>query len=327
MSSTSTHPVSRIRLSGTSAAAVAVVTAVISALVATGCSSSPGGMMSMGGTGGMTGGPGTGGAAPITSCTPGVMQLNGTLQGRYGSLDSQAIDNSPIGHHEYYLQVNQWNTAAAGTQTMTYGNGSYFTMTVQTASAATTGGPTGFPSLFTGANSNHATSDSNLPKLVSALTYVPTSWTWNDAGTLADTANNSYDAVYDVWFSTSAAGDPTASAPSGGFLMVWFHRPQDAQPIGSVMYSGVTIPNVSGTWNIWIGPNNGKPVISYVRTADALSLSFDLNDFIKDAVSNRIYNGAPPIQSSWYLSNIFSGFEIWRGGVNLQSTSFCAIVN
>jgi hypothetical protein len=28
-----------------------------------------------------------------------------------------------------------------------------------------------------------------------------------------------------------------------------------------------------------------------------------------------------------YLTNIFSGFEIWTGGVGLETTSFCAGVN
>ena len=48
-----------------------------------------------------------------------------------------------------------------------------------------------------------------------------------------------------------------------------------------------------------------------------------LNEFIKDAVANR----PNTILSTWYLTNIFTGFEIWRGGVNLESTSFCAVVN
>jgi hypothetical protein len=33
------------------------------------------------------------------------------------------------------------------------------------------------------------------------------------------------------------------------------------------------------------------------------------------------------MNANWYLTNIFTGFEIWKGGVNLESTSFCAEVN
>jgi hypothetical protein len=245
------------------------------------------------------------------------MTVSGTLMGRYGTLAFTAGQS-------YFMQVNQWNTAAAGTQTVAYGGDFFLKMTQQTASAAVNGSPTGFPSIFIGANSRHMTMNSNLPKAVTALTTVPTTWNWNDNGTLADTTNNSYNATYDVWFSTSSAGEPTASGPSGGYLMVWLHKPADAQPIGgSPMFKAVTIPNVSGTWDVWIGPNGTRPCISYVRTQDTLSLSFDLNEFIKDAVANR----PNTIQSGWYLTNIFTGFEIWRGGMNLESTSFCAVVN
>ena len=105
--------------------------------------------------------------------------------------------------------------------------------------------------------------------------------------------------------------------------MVWYHKPADAQPIGSAMKKGITIPGVPGTWDVWIGLNGTHPCISYVATQTTLSLSYDLNLFIQDAVKNQ----PNTIQSSWYLTNIFTGFEIWRGGVNLESTSFCAHVN
>jgi hypothetical protein len=278
---------------------------------ATGGSSGSGGNAGHAGSSG-TGGSGTGGHSG-TTCTPASLTMTGVLNGRYGSMlfDSDS----------YFMQVNEWNSSAS--QVMSYGGDYLFKMTTQMASTATNGGPTGFPSVFIGANSRHTTSNSNLPKAVSALTTVPTSWTWNDHGTLADDTANSYNATYDVWFSTIAAGEPTASGPSGGFLMVWYHKPADAQPIGSAMKKGITIAGVPGTWDVWIGLNGTHPCISYVSTQATLSLSYDLNLFIQDAVKNQ----PNTIQSSWYLTNIFTGFEIWRGGVNLESTSFCAQVN
>jgi hypothetical protein len=53
------------------------------------------------------------------------------------------------------------------------------------------------------------------------------------------------------------------------------------------------------------------------------SMSFDLNAFIRDAVENR----PGTLTDVMYLTNIFTGFEIWSGGVGLQTTSFCAGVN
>jgi hypothetical protein len=289
---------------------------------ASGGSSGSGGSTGTGGastTGGSSGAGGraTGGAAGSgqsgTTCTPASLTMTGALNGRYGAM---FFDNNT-----YYMQVNEWNSS--GTQVMSYGGDYLFKMTTQMGSTATNGGPTGFPSVFIGANSKHTTTNSNLPKAVSALTTVPTSWTWNDSGTLADDTANSYNATYDVWFSTIAAGEPNSSGPSGGYLMVWYHKPADAQPIGSAMKKGITIPGVAGTWDVWIGLNGTRPCISYVSTQTTLSLSYDLNLFIQDAVKNQ----PNTIQSSWYLTNIFTGFEIWRGGVNLESTSFCALVN
>jgi hypothetical protein len=266
-------------------------------------------------------GPSSGGAGSTVDvsagCAPGQLTMTGTLQGPYDTLEP-TIDG-----RQYFIQVNEWNATAP--QTVDYGGAFVYKMVDQEAMVSTGGGPTGFPSIFIGANSSHATTGSNLPKQVSALTTVPTTWVWNDNGTLADNTANSYNATYDVWFSIDPvpADEGTMFGPSGGFLMVWLHKPEDAQPLGKVLYPAVTIPGVSGSWDVWVGKNGAVPCISYVRTQTTLSLSFDLNSFIKDAVANR----PNTIQSAWHLTNIFTGFEIWRGGVDLESTGFCAAVN
>jgi len=276
---------------------------------------------SVGATAGSGGGETGGTNGGMTAgCTPGQMTASGELLGRYGSLKTMAADK------EYFLQVNEWGASA--TQRMAYGGDFFFKMTDQQASRATDMGPTGFPSLFIGANAGHATAGSNLPKQVSALTAVPTTWNWKDNGTLTNTATNSYNATYDVWFSTQPQGEPAASNPSGGFLMVWLYDPPDAQPIGRALYSAITVPGIAGTWDVWIGTNGARPCTSYVRTERTPSMSFDLNAFIKDAVSNRRdASGQPTIQDSWYLTNVFIGFEIWRGGIGLETTNFCAVVD
>ena len=105
--------------------------------------------------------------------------------------------------------------------------------------------------------------------------------------------------------------------------MVWFYKPPDAQPIGTVVASNVTIPGATGTWQVWFGNNGSRPCISYVHSPATTSLSFDLNQFIKDASQNH---GAP-IKSTWYLTNVFAGFEIWSGGVGLKGTNFSVQVD
>jgi hypothetical protein len=51
-----------------------------------------------------------------------------------------------------------------------------------------------------------------------------------------------------------------------------------------------------------------------------MSLEYKLGDFIRDAVT-RGY-----VQNSWYLTNVYAGFEIWSGGVGLETTDFAVTV-
>ena len=215
---------------------------------------------------------------------------------------------------DYIVQNNVWG--GGGTQTMTY-NGTSFEITARTVNNPTTGQPGSYPSVFIGSNNGHTTNGSNLPKQVSALGSVETSWSHNGSASVSGT----YNAAYDVWFSTGAGGD--SGAPSGGYLMVWLYKTAGVQPLGNtIAQSGATIPGVEGTWDVWIGQQMGKPCISYVRSQPSTSITYDLNKFIQDAVKRP----EKPIQASWYLTNVFAGFEIWSGGTGLKTNSFSAVV-
>ncbi len=280
-----------------------------------------------------TGGAATGGA--LAGCTPGRLDESascqtpdyrtgapgqavdcvGELDGRYGSI------YATIGGQQYFLQVNEWGSSA--TQTMAHGGDFFYRMIVQQADTGTmgTGAPTGYPSMFIGSNGGHTTTGSGLPVAIADLHAVPTTWTWTDNGALADTDGNIFNAAYDVWFNPSVS-DATQYSPTGGFLMVWLYDPPYAEPIGGApAVTGVTLDGVSGTWDIWIGLNGELPCISYVRTEMTQSLSFDLLRFIEDAVTRP-----GGIDASWALTNVFTGFEIWDGSQNVETTAFCAFV-
>jgi hypothetical protein len=229
----------------------------------------------------------------------------GTLSGQYDTAHVTCAGQ------DYVVQNNAWGSTAG--QTISYGPGTKFKVTVQNGTGANSA-PASYPDIFIGANANKSTAGSGLPKAVSALSTVQTSWTWSDTG-----VSGAYNAAYDVWFSTSSAGDPSASSPSGGYLMVWLYKPATNSPIGSSIASATIAGN---NWNVWYGTNssNGKPCVSYAAQTKLNSLSFDLDLFIKDAVT-RGY-----VQNSWSLTNVFSGFEIWSGGVGLQTTDFAVSV-
>jgi len=214
------------------------------------------------------------------------------------------------GSQQYVVQNNDWGAKMG--ETLSYGRGTTMKVTQQTG-VGQNNNPASFPSIFIGQNSSHSSGDT--PKAVSSIKAgdLPTSWTWADNG-----ATGSYNAAYDVWFSTGSGGEPTASAPSGGFLMVWYHKPSDNQPIGTMMGTA----NIAGVnWNIWEGNNsgNGKPCITYQAVTTINTLSFKLGDFIRDAVDKQKY-----LQDSWYLTNVFAGFEIWNGGQGLETKDFTA---
>jgi hypothetical protein len=209
----------------------------------------------------------------------------------------------------YVVQNNVWGGASQQTVSV---SGVSFQVTQQTGSNSTTDQPVSFPSVFVGSNYGRSTTGSNLPKKVGALTAVPTGWSWT-------TATGTFNAAYDVWFSTASSGD--SGNPSGGYLMVWLHKPDNAQPISATGTSSGSVAIAGATYNFWIGQQLGHPIISYVRNETVDTASFDLKSFIDDGVSRGV------IDASWYLSNIFAGFEIWNGGVGLKTNNFCAIVN
>jgi cellulose 1,4-beta-cellobiosidase len=279
-----------------------------------------------GGTGASgVGGAGRGAAGASGAAGKGSAGASGMFSSGNGS--GNGVITDPTGSamvmrdgHNYIIQNNVWGSGSS--QNLSY-DGTTFEITKQTgnntSSGSGAGGPVSFPSTFIGSNFNRTTSGSGLPKQVSALSSVKTGWSNNAGSAVAGT----YNAAYDVWFSTGAGGD--ANAPSGGYLMVWFHQPSGAQPIGSKLASDVAISGADGNWDVWLGANSGnnnRPCISYVRTQTINSMEFDLNAFIKDAT-----NRPGAVDKSWYLSNVFAGFEIWAGGVGLKTTAFYAMVS
>jgi hypothetical protein len=228
--------------------------------------------------------------------------------------------------NNYVINNNAWgDNSGDGTQQIRY-TGNSFQILKQTAGPGANNSPASFPSIYIGGNGattgvNGATTNGsdNLPIQVSGIGSVQT--TFNISGPLGD--NN---ATYDVWFAPSAPTSAYQTAQAA-FLMVWTYKPGNEVPIGQVRNSGITVPGVPGTWDLWVGPRGGGgpdanlPVMSYVSTQTLNKFTFDLNKFITDAVGRNI-----GLSSSMYLTDVFAGFEIWRGGTGLSVDEFTAVV-
>jgi hypothetical protein len=282
---------------------------------ANGGSGAGGGSSATGGTAGTS----TGGA-PAGCVDTGT--ATGRLTSQYGATEIPTTG----GGKSYFLQTNWWHIFNG--QSVNY-SGLSFTIGDPNATTVDTtdNAPTGFPSLFIGSYSGHSTVGSNLPKQVSALTSVPTVFDTN----ALDLVNFDYNATYDVWFTQSSAPLPqSAFSPGtgGAYLMVWLYKPRNRQPRGGngsfPNIQDQTVEGMPGTWDIWIDPARGTspPCTSYVASTPVDSLTFDLNAFIKDAVTNN-----RGITNSMYLSLVFAGFEVWGGGDGLAINRFCATVN
>jgi len=252
-----------------------------------------------GGTGG------SGGGTPIC----GIPSGSGTITQQFGD----AHVSCP---KDYIVQNNAWGSTAG--QTITYGPGTKFKVTMQNETRTNNGTPAGYPSIFTGANNNRSTTGSGLPRAISQIAAgsLPSSFTWATNG-----ATGSYNAAYDVWFSTGAGGDPAASAPSGGFLMIWFNDSPQNQPIGAAIPNG-TVTIGGKQFNIWYGMNGSRPCVSYLAQQDFFTWTFSLGDFIQDAIARNCSGTTKCVNPSWYLTNVFAGFEIWNGGVGLEVKDF-----
>jgi hypothetical protein len=169
--------------------------------------------------------------------------------------------------------------------------------------------PASYPTVFCGVYSDSKSGECGLPKALDQIGSIRTGWRWKPNGNTGQ-----YNAAYDVWLSTSGAIQGHSS-----FLMVWLRDPPGQQPAGMREHTAVSVANVSGNWDVWVGTVGGKPCISYVRGEgqDQLEIEFDVLDFVRDVSARQI--SLPGTQ----ILSVAVGFEIWNGPVtDLVSEDF-----
>jgi hypothetical protein len=153
---------------------------------------------------------------------------------------------------------------------------------------------------------------------VSSLGTVQTSWTWADSGVSGIVQRHLRRVVLHHCCRRSPEHNRPERRLSHGLAVQAYRGPaqqrhRQQHRLGHHSWQGLEP----------LGWNLKQQAVLFVRGAsDQLnSLSFDLNLFIKDAVA-RGY-----IQNTWGLTNVFAGFEIWSGGVGLETTDFAVTVN
>lgn len=176
----------------------------------------------------------------------------------------------------------------------------------------TNGAPASYPAIYKGCHYGNCTSGSGMPKQYSAMASAQSSWSISAPG------SGAWDAAYDIWFNQSSS---SSGQNNGAEIMIWLDS-RGVQPAGSKV---ATATIAGAQWEVWhtvvSGSGTSWHYVAYKRVGATSSVSFDLKAFFTDA-KNRGY-----IQSSWWLTSVQAGFELWQGGAGIATNSFNVTVN
>jgi hypothetical protein len=248
--------------------------------------------------------------APVTDSngSPPVTSSNGSQVGTT-KICQEDVYRVPASSGTYIVQNNEFDSSAPECVT-TDGNAD-FTVANSSIDDAVNGAPGGYASIYQGCHWGKCSSGglTATPIKVSQLTpgKVTTSWS-----TIQPGGGGAYDVTYDIWFNRTPT---TSGQPNCTELMIWLNHDGGVEPIGSPVASNVSIGDRS--YNIWEGPQPWGDTVTYEMTTGIISVSgLDLGILARDAV-RRGY-----LPESCYLIDVEAGFELWRGGAGLATTSF-----
>jgi len=203
---------------------------------------------------------------------------------------------------EYTIQANEWNSSAR--QCITYNSGTSWS--VSTANFNLSGGaPATYPSIFKGCHWGACTAGSGLPIQVNKLASATSSWA------TVQPATGAYDVAYDLWTNSSPT---TGGQPNGSEIMIWLNSRGGVSPFGSKVAS----LNIGGlNWDVWTGRQTSWNIVSYVLRGGGTSFTnLNVLALINDSVARGTTN------ANHYLLDAEAGFEIWKAGQGLATTSF-----
>lgn len=219
----------------------------------------------------------------------------------------------------YIVQTDFWNpTSCGGTQCVNINNA---TGAFNVYQGPTNCGSqvTSYPNIFTGNEEGYISPGGALPKQISALNSVTSSWNFTPGGTSTD----QWDIAYDIWLGPTASCTSSSTFPCGGTeLMIWVDYLNTTgwqTDDGPVTLSG-------SDWELWnatqTSGSNSWTYLAYLAKSPSSIPVANLNilAFIQDAI-NRGY-----IQSSWYLYSIPAGIELRTGGIPFTSNSFSVAI-
>jgi hypothetical protein len=238
----------------------------------------------------------------------------------------------------YIIQNNNFGNPTGTTQILNV-TGNRFT--VQSSTASGTVAPGAFPSIYIGANGDlgggtfDTWAEHGLPTQIWYIRNMITDFAWSGGASGGD-----YDAGLDLWFAKSSPVAGSYDDAISGFIKIWLYKPAGRQPIGSVKRVAHFLDHA---WNVWVGPRGttsrgtddaGRPVITYVADSTLSSLSttdlqmFFIDDAVAHGAADQSAGGtSQAFADSWYLTDVFAGFEIWSGSdaAGLHASFDCVV--
>jgi hypothetical protein len=186
----------------------------------------------------------------------------------------------------------------------------------------TTGTPADYPDFTYGCFYGACTQNTQLPIQVSALS----NYSITSGETVVEPSGASNDVAYDIWFNTGPT-TPTNQNTTGTEMMIWVQRNGGVGPSNPI----TTFTSSGITWNVYTWTNTGNcncsgtgsQVIDFINAAPSsdgpttgTTFSLNLVPFFEEALA------LGQIQSSWYLTTIEFGTEIWVGGPGIEVNNF-----
>ena len=221
------------------------------------------------------------GLEPVTSGSSTLPQLCGAQGSAAGTAD--------VG--KYYVQNNIFPNSSSNKLCVTpTKDGSAVGFTVDSATFATGATLNAYPSVVDGWHFGRSSTDTALPKQLSALMSANSTVTYTGSV-------SKYDAAYDIWVLPNA---PTAATttPAGGLeVMMWLNS-AGVNPAGS--NTGQTFMG----WEVWTGTVESWKYVAYRKNGQT-TFSGDLKPFILDAASRS------SMATSAYLAGVEFGFELY----------------
>ncbi|KAG4424854.1 hypothetical protein IFR04_002014 [Cadophora malorum] len=213
-----------------------------------------------------------------------------------------------------------WGTVATGGFTVyhnTWGSGSATSGSqCTTFNSLSSAGSVSWSTSWTwagGANSVKSYSNvalENVNKQLSAISSIPSTWTWRQSGT-----NVVSDVSYDLWLA------PSVGANNQYEIMVWLGSYGGAGPISSTYNSAgnavpVATPTILGTkWNLFKGPNGDTTVFSFVAPSNIGNFNGDLKLFFNYLTSSQ------GVSTSAVVTSLQAGTEPFTGSNVVFATS------